>query len=534
MAGNRAAAEYQGQSMNVTEKASEGLSRTFEIVFPVDDLQARLDAKIEEIRPEVRLKGFRPGKVPVSHIRKMFGESIMGDLLNELVPETTQKTLTDNNLRPASQPEIDVKSDAKDVTSGKSDFLFEIRLEVMPDFEPSDPAKLKVVRPIAAVEAGELNESLEKLADESRDYAPKKGGAKAKAADGDVVVIDFVGKIDGEVFEGGSAEDSRVAIGDGAFIPGFEEQLVGAKAGEERELNVNFPADYQAEALAGKAAVFEVTVKGIESPKAAKIDDDLAKRLGLEDLDGLKDALTKRFEGEHAAQSRMKVKRAVLDQLDNEHAFDLPPKMVDAEFQNIWREIQHALEQGQLEDEDKDKSEDELKSEYRVIAERRVRLGLVLAEIGRRNNIDVTQEELSRAVNQEASRYPGQERQVVEFYSKNPDAISQIRAPLYEEKVVDYILELADVTDETVSKEALYADEDEAPAKKKPAAKKKAPAKKAAAKKAPAKKAAAEKAPAKTAAAKKAPAKKAAAKKAPAKKALAKKAATKKAAAKSD
>jgi trigger factor len=532
MAGNRAAAEYQGQSMNVTEKASEGLSRTFEIVFPVDDLQARLDAKIEEIRPEVRLKGFRPGKVPVSHIRKMFGESIMGDLLNELVPETTQKTLTDNNLRPASQPEIDVKSDAKDVTSGKSDFLFEIRLEVMPDFEPSDPAKLKVVRPVAAVEAGELDEALEKLANESRDYSPKKGGAKAKAADGDVVVIDFVGKIDGEVFEGGSAEDSRVAIGDGAFIPGFEEQLIGAKAGEERELNVDFPADYQAEALAGKAAVFDVTVKGIESPKDAKIDDDLAKRLGLENLDGLKDALTKRFEGEHAAQSRMKVKRAVLDQLDDEHGFDLPPKMVDAEFQNIWREIQHALEHGHLEDEDKDKSEDELKAEYGVIAERRVRLGLVLAEIGRRNNIDVTQEELSKAVNQEAMRYPGQERQVVEFYSKNPDAISQIRAPLYEEKVVDYILELADVTDETVSKEALYTDEDEAPAKKKPAAKKKAPAKKAAAKKAPAKKAAAEKKPAKETAAKKAPAKKAAAKKAPAKKAPAKKPAAKKPAAK--
>ena len=519
--------------MNVTEKASEGLSRTYEIVFAADDLQARLDAKIEEIRPEVRLKGFRPGKVPVSHIRKMFGESIMGDLLNELVPETTQKTLTDNNLRPASQPEIDVKSDSKTVMSGKADFSFEIKLEVMPEFEPADPAKLKVERPVADVEDSQIDDALNNLANESRDYEPKKGGKKAKAETGDVVVLDFVGKIDGEVFEGGSAEDSRVAIGDGAFIPGFEEQLVGAKAGEERELNVNFPDDYQSAALAGKAAVFEVTVKGIESQKDASIDDELAKRLGLDSLDALKDALKKRFEGELAGQSRMKVKRAVLDQLDTAHDFDLPPKMVNAEFDNIWREITQAMEQDQLEDEDKDKSEDELKSEYRVIAERRVRLGLVLAEIGRANSIDVTQEELSRAVNQEAMKYPGQERQVVEFYSKNPEAVSQMRAPIYEEKVVDYILELADVKEVTVSRDALYADEDEAPAKKAPAKKKaaakKAPAKKAAAEKTPAKKAAEKKPAAKKPAAKKAEAKKPAAKKPAAKKAPAKKATTKKA-----
>lgn len=539
--------------MNVIEKASEGLSRTFEVVFPADDLQARLEAKIEEIRPEVRLKGFRPGKVPSSHIRKMFGDSIMGDLLNELVPETTQKTLDERKLRPASQPEIEVKSDAKDVTTGKSDFSFEIRLEVMPEFETSDPAAIKVERPVAEVTDAEMDEQLTQLAEQSREFAPKKGGAKAKAAEGDVVVIDFLGKIDGEAFEGGAAEDARVAIGDGAFIPGFEEQLVGAKADEERELNVNFPDDYQAANLAGKAAVFEVKVKGVESPQDAKIDDELAKRLGLEDLDSLKDVIRKRIEGEHGNQSRMKVKRAVLDQLDSTHSFDLPPKMVDAEFDNIWREVSHAMEHGHLEEEDQGKSEDDLKSEYREIAERRVRLGLVLAEMGRANNIDVTQEELSRAVNQEAMRYPGQERQVVEFYQQNPGAIAQLRAPIYEEKVVDYILELAEVTEVTVSREALYADDDEAPAKKKPAAKKKAPAKKAAAKKAPAKKAAAKKSDAKSddtakkttakkPAAKKAPAKKAAtkkadttAKKAPAKKAPAKKApAKKKAAAKKD
>ena len=522
--------------MNVIEKSSEGLSRTFEIVFPADDLQARLDAKIEEIRPEVRLKGFRPGKVPASHIRKMFGESIMGDMLNELVPETTQKTLDEKNIRPATQPEVNVISEAEDVLSGKADFTFEIKLEVMPDFEPADPSKLKVERPVAEVEDAEVDEALQKLAEENREFSAKKGGKNAKAEEGDVVVIDFVGKLDGEPFEGGSAEDARVAIGDGAFIPGFEEQLTGAKPGEERVLKVTFPEQYQAAHLAGKDAEFDVTVKSVEAPGEAKVDDELAKRLGLDGLDGLKDALKKRFEQEHAQQSRLKVKRAILDQLDAEHTFDLPPQMVEAEFANIWREVQHAIEHDHLEDEDKGKSEDELKAEYRGIAERRVRLGLVLAEIGRRNNVDVTQEELSRAINQEAVRYPGQERQVVEFYQKNPQAVAQLRAPIYEEKVVDYILELADVSEVTVSKDALYAEEDEAPApaKKKPAAKKAAPKKKAAAKKDEGEK----KAPAKKPAAKKAPAKKAAAKdddKAAAKKPAAKKAAPKKkAAAKKD
>ncbi|WP_417483436.1 trigger factor [Maricaulis sp.] len=490
--------------MNVTEKAAEGLSRTYEIVFAADDLQARLDAKIQEIRPEVRLKGFRPGKVPTSHIRRMFGESIMGDMLNELVPETTQKTLDERKLRPASQPEIKVVSDAKEVTSGKSDFVFEISLEIMPEFDPADASKLKVSRPVIEVSDEEVDDALAKLADESREFAPKKGKA-AKAENGDIVVIDFVGKIDGVAFEGGSAEDSRVGLGDGAFIPGFEEQLVGAKAGEERTVTVTFPAEYQAKHLAGKEAVFDVTVKAVEAPQDSKIDDELAKRLGLSDLDALKDALRKRFAGEHAAQSRLKVKRAVLDQLDEAHDFDLPPKMLEAEFENIWREVAHAIEHGHLEDEDKDKSEDELKAEYRGIAERRVRLGLVLAEIGNRNKLDVTQEELSRAINQEAMRYPGQERQVVEFYQKNPGAVAQVRAPIYEEKVVDYILELADVTDVPVTREELYADDDETPAAK-PAAKKKAPAKKKPAAKAAAK--ADEKPAAKKPAAKKAPAKK--------------------------
>ncbi|MCC5981129.1 MAG: trigger factor [Oceanicaulis sp.] len=515
--------------MNVQEKSAEGLSRTFEVVVPAADLQSRLTAKIEEIRPQVRLKGFRPGKVPAAHIRKMFGASIMSDILQEIVPEATQETLDSRKLRPASQPGVEVKSDAEDVLKNGKDFTFEIKVEVMPEFEAADPKTLKLERPVAKVADAQVNEALERLAKDSRSYEDK--AKTAKSAEGDVVVVDFVGKIDGEVFPGGSATDSRVALGDGAFIPGFEDQLIGVKAGDEVEIKVTFPKDYGAEHLAGKEAVFETTVKAVQAPQESKIDDSLAERLGLSDLDALKEALTKRFEQEHNEASRMKLKRQLLDQLDEAHGdIDLPARMVEVEFENIWREVLAAKDAGELEDEDKDKSEDELKADYRAIAERRVRLGLVLAEIGRGANIDVTQEELARAVNQEAMKYPGQERQVVEYFQNNAGAVQALRAPIYEEKVVDYIIELADVKEVSVDRETLFAEDDEAPAKK-PA--KKAPAKKAAAKKADAKPAAEKKAPAKKAPAKKeakaADAPKAAdAKKAPAKKAPAKKAAAKK------
>lgn len=508
--------------MNVTEKKSEGLSRTFEVTIPSKDLQARLTSKIEEIQPQVRLKGFRPGKVPASHIRKVFGESILGDVLDEMLPETIKSVMDERKLEAASQPKLEVKTEPKGAMAGE-DFEFEIQVEIMPDFEAADPAKLKLTRPVAEVGKDQIDEALENLAKEARTYK-EKTAKTAKAEDGDVVVIDFVGKIDGEAFDGGSATDSRVAIGDGAFIPGFEEQLVGAKKGEERQLKVTFPKDYGAEHLAGKEATFDVTVKSIEAPAETKIDDDLAKNFGLSSLDELKNALKSRFEKEHSQQSRMKVKRDLLDQLDAAHSFDLPPGMVDQEFETIWREVSHAMEHGHLEDEDKDKSEDELRAEYRGIAERRVRLGLVLAKIGKGSKVEVTQEEVARAINAEAGKYPGQEKQVVEYFQKNPNAVAQMRAPIYEEKVVDYIIELAEVKDTKVSRDALFAEDDEPKAKK--------PAKKAAAKKAPAKKAAAKKDDSKPAA-KKAPAKKAAADKKPAaKKPAAKKAPAKKAAAK--
>ena len=509
--------------MNVTEKNSEGLSRTFEVTIPSKDLQARLNAKIEEIRPEVRLKGFRPGKVPATHIRKVYGESILGDVLDEMLPETVKSVMEERNLEAASQPKLDVKTDPKSAMNG-ADFELEIQVEIMPSFDAIDPAKLKLTRPVAEVGKDQIDEALENLAKESKSYK-EKTAKTAKAAEGDVVVIDFVGKIDGEAFEGGAATDSRVAIGDGAFIPGFEEQLVGAKKGDDRQLKVTFPDNYGAEHLAGKEAVFDVTVKSIEAPTETKINDDLAKNFGLESLDSLKDALKSRFEKEHGGQSRLKVKRDLLDQLDANHSFDLPPGMVEQEFESIWREVSNAIENDQLEEDDKGKSEDDLRAEYRTIAERRVRLGLVLAKIGQASKVEVSQEEVARAINAEAGKYPGQEKQVVEYFQKNPNAVAQMRAPIYEEKVVDYILELASVKDTKVSRDDLFKDDDEAAAKKSSA--KKAPAKKAAAKKAPAKKSTA-KAEAKTPAAKKPATKKAAAKKPAAKKAPAKKAAAKK------
>ncbi|WP_019962415.1 trigger factor [Woodsholea maritima] len=446
--------------MNVQEISAEGLSRTFEVVVPAATLETKLSAKIDEIRPEVRLKGFRPGKVPAAHIRKMFGASIMGDILQELVPQATQETLDERNLRPASQPDIEVKSDGEDVIKGGKDFVFEIRVEVMPEFETVDGSTLKLERPVAPVGDEQINEALEQLAKDSRGYDDKGEGAVSE--EGDVVVVDFVGKIDGEVFNGGSANDSRVAIGEGAFIPGFEEQLTGVKAGDDVEIKVTFPADYGVKDLAGKEAIFETKVKAVEAAQEPQIDDSLAERLGLSDLEALKEALSKRFETEHAQQSRMKLKRALLDQLDDGHkGIDLPARMVEAEFQNIWKEVLAAKEADQLEDDDKAKSDEELEADYRKIAERRVRLGLVLAEIGRKANVEISQEEIARAVNQEAMRYPGREREVIDYFQKNPGAIQALRAPIYEEKVVDYLVELADVSEKEVSRQELFK-EDEA------------------------------------------------------------------------
>lgn len=442
--------------MEVTETKSEGLSRSFTIRIPADVLSDKLDAKIAEIRPQMQLKGFRPGKVPTSHVKKMYGKSIMGDIIQEVVTSSSQEALDERSLRPAQQPDIKLDGDIEKIAAGAEDLAYSMNVEVMPDFETADITVIEVDRPVAEVTDAQVDESIGKLAEQNKKYEPR--GKTAKARDGDAVVIDFVGKIDGVAFEGGAAEGQTIVIGEGRFIPGFEEQLVGVKAGQETELNVSFPDDYPSEDLKGKAAVFEVKVEEVRAPAAPEIDDDFAKNFGLEDLEALKKVIREQIESEHASLSRGKVKRSLLDRLDELHSFELPKGMVEAEFSQIWSQFERERDADRLDEEDKGKSEEELKKEYHDISERRVRLGLVLAEIGRKADVKVTEAEVARALNQEASRYPGQERQIIEFYQKQPGAMAQLRAPIYEEKVVDYILERAKVNEITVSRDELEAE----------------------------------------------------------------------------
>jgi trigger factor len=437
--------------MNVTETKSEGLSREFRVSIPKGDLNAKFNAKISELQPKMNLKGFRPGKVPAAHIKKMYGKSIMGDLVNDLVQETSDKALAEKALRPASRPSIQLTSDQEKLINGEADLDYSIALEIMPEFEPTDISTISIERMVAEIPEEEVQESLQRLADNNKAYETKEG----KAESGDAVVIDFVGSIDGEKFDGGAAEGHTLVLGSGRFIPGFEEQLIGASAGEDVKVNVKFPDEYQAENLKGKDALFEVKVHEVKAPKDVEINDEFAKTLGLEGLDALKDAIKAQISGELSFATRQQVKRVLLDALDERHSFDLPPLMVKAEFQQIWAQFEAEKKADRLSEEDKSKSDEELRAEYQKIAERRVRLGLVLAEIGRRADVQITNDELVRALRQEASRYPGQEKQVIEFYTKNQNAMAQLRAPIYEEKVVDHILEKATVTDKPVSREVL-------------------------------------------------------------------------------
>ena len=407
----------------------------------------------------MKLKGFRPGKVPASHVRKLYGQDLMGELINKLVTETNQKALEDNELRPAGQPDVQIDGDMEAVVKGQADLSYNMNVDVMPEFEPADVTKLTITRPVADVAQEQIDEALGRIAEQNTQYEPRAKTAKAK--EGDAVVMDFVGKIDGEAFAGGSAEQQTLVIGSGQFIPGFEDQLVGVKAGDEKDVTVTFPEEYGAADLAGKEAVFEVKVHEVRAPKTAELDDEFAKGLGLESLEQLTGLVKDQLKAEHDGASRAKAKRNLLDQLDEAHSFDLPPNMVEQEFNQIWQQLQSEMDAGRTADEDKDKSEDELKEEYRKIAERRVRLGLVLAEIGRVADVRISEQEVNQALVREARQYPGQETQVVEFFRNNPGAMAQLRAPIYEDKVVDHILEVAEITEETVSREDLFKEEDE-------------------------------------------------------------------------
>ena len=446
--------------MQVVEKSAEGLSRVIAVTIPASELNAKLDAKAAEVAPQMKLKGFRPGKVPVSHVRKTYGRDLMGEIVNDALNQSSQKALDDAKLRPAAPAEMKLVSNMDQVVAGKEDLSYEMALEVMPDFKPVDPKSLKLTRPVYEASDADLDEALKELAGQAKTYEDK-GGKAPKAAEGDQLTIDFVGKIDGEVFEGGSAEDADLIIGSNRFIPGFEEQLTGAKIGDEKTIEVTFPENYQAAHLAGKAATFDVKVKALKAPQDSKIDDDFAKRLGLESIDKLKELLRDNLNQQYKGAARFKLKRALLDQLDEKHSFDLPPKMVEAEFDGIWQQVEADKEAGRLPEADAKKSDKKLKEEYRKIAERRVRLGLVLAEIGRENNVTVTDQELNNAIMAEARNYPGQEQAVLNFYRQNPNAAAGMRAPIYEEKVCDLIFDQAEVKEEAISKEDLLKDDEE-------------------------------------------------------------------------
>jgi trigger factor len=447
--------------MQITQTVSEDLRRQFTVTIAASELDAKVTKRLEEMKPKVNLKGFRPGKAPVSFLKKQFGKSVMGEVVEQAVNEGSQKAISDNQLKPALQPKVEPVGDVQQVVDGKADLQFTVTVDLMPEFEATDVSKLSVERLTSEVTDADVDEALDRLAKQSRGYAAKPEGEGA--AKDDVAVIDFLGSIDGVPFDGGKGEDFSLTLGSGQFIPGFEDQLIGAKTGEQRDVNVTFPAEYHAPDLAGKDAVFAVTVKEIKTPEEAKIDDELATKMGLDNLTTLKDRVRDQVKGDFTAASRLHLKRRILDALDNAHSFPLPPAMVEAEFESIWAQVEAELKREGKTAADEGKTEDELKAEYRAIAERRVRLGLVLGKLGEQNGITITGDEVNRAIMARARQFPGQEQQVFQYYANNQQAQAEIRAPLFEDKVVDFIAELAQVTDKPVDRETLFKDPDDLP-----------------------------------------------------------------------
>jgi trigger factor len=448
--------------MQITETSSEGLKRTLQVVVPAGELGKRFDSRLDEIKDRVQLKGFRKGKVPVPHLKKMYGRSLMVEVLQETVRDTSNQALADRNLRPAMQPNVTLPEDNAEierVLSGESDLSYSMSFEVLPAIELADFSKLELERLVAEVDDTAISEALDQLVQRSVTYTPDETRAAEK---GDRVTIDFVGKIDGEAFEGGSAEAAPIVLGESSFIPGFEDGLMGVKAGDERAVSATFPADYPVETLAGKDAVFDVKVKEVATPTRPAVDDEFAKSLGTETVDQLKELVKAQIAREYANVSRSKLKRQLLDVLEKGHSFDLPPSLVDSEFAGIWQQLEANLKQAGKTFADEGKSEEDVREEYRRIAERRVRLGLVIGEIADKNQLKITQDEMRRALMEQARRFPGQEKAVYEYYEKNPGAVAELRAPLFEDKVVDFILEKATPTEKTVSKDELFAKPEEA------------------------------------------------------------------------
>ena len=464
--------------MQVTETLNEGLKRAVKVVVPAKDMETRLAAKLESARGKAKINGFRPGKVPTAHLRKMYGKSFMAELVNEIISEQAKSIPAGRGEKAAMQPEIVMTEDEKEagqILEGKADFTFDINYEILPAIVIAETSSITISRPIVEISDAEIEEQVGRIAESAKTYSEKKG----KAANGDRVTIDYVGKLDGEAFDGGTDQDANLVLGSNQFIPGFEEQLVGVKAGDEKQIKVTFPENYGAAHLAGKEATFDITVKTVSAAEALVLDDELAKKLGIESMERLRAVIREQIESQYGSHTRQKVKRQLLDQLDALHQFESPSKLVDAEFNNIWQQITRELEGAGKTFADEETTEEEARAEYRKLAERRVRLGLVLSEIGQKANVEVTEQELQRAMYDQVRQYKGQEQQVYDFFRNNPDAIAGLRAPIFEEKVVDKLLSEVNVTDVVVTKEALMADDEEVKTEEKPAKAKKAPGKKA-------------------------------------------------------
>ncbi|MGY8935792.1 MAG: trigger factor [Alphaproteobacteria bacterium] len=447
--------------MQVTETKNEGLQREFTITISAAEVEEKVNTRLDELRRTVQIPGFRSGKAPSSLLRKKYGGAVMGEILEAAVSDTSQEAMSERSLRPAMQPKIEITSFEEG-----TDLEYTMAIEIMPEITPMDFSTLEVERFVAKIGDDEVEEALKKLGGQYRKSEPVK--RKRKSRKGDVIVIDFKGSVDGVEFEGGAGEDHHLHLGEGQFIPGFEEQLIGAKVGEKVAVTVTFPEEYGSAELAGKEAVFDVDVKETREMVDTVIDDEFAKTMGQEDIESLRTAIRGRMETEYGGFSRERLKRGLLDKLETAHDFSLPEGMVGSEFDSIWEQHEQAKaeqsssddESAKSEEDDSAKSDDEIKEDYRKIARRRVQLGLLLTEVGDKNNVEVSAEDVNRALVQEAQKYPGQEKQVFEMYQSNPQAMASLRAPIFEEKVVDFILEMATVTEREVTPEELMRDPD--------------------------------------------------------------------------
>ena len=446
--------------MQVTETSAAGLKREYRVVVPATDLEAKVNERLDDLKGRVQLRGFRPGKVPVAHLKRIYGKSAMAEVIENAVREANDKIVSEHGFKLATEPKVVLPTEqgaVDGVIEGKSDLAYTVEMEIVPPIALTDFKSMKLERLTAEVADTEVDAAVQALADQNRPYNAKDAAAEKD----DRVTISFQGTIDGQPFDGGSAEDVPVLLGSGRFLPGFEDNLIGAKAGESRTFDIKFPDNYPAAAIAGKTAQFAVTVKTVEAPGTVAIDDDFAKTLGMESLAKLREAIRDRIQREHSAASRQKIKRALLDQLDERHKFEPPPSLVEQEFNNVWSAIEGDLKQQGRTFADEGTTEEKARADYRTIAERRVRLGLVIAEIGEKNNITVTEEQLRAAVMEQVRQMPGREQQVWDYYRNNPGALAALRAPLFEDKVVDFVLELADVTDKPVSRDELFKEEAE-------------------------------------------------------------------------